>query len=250
MPRRAPNRPAFSLIELITVVGVVMILGLIAFRGGQLLIDTANEAKSASNLRQLGAAVDMYLREHGQRYFAYREWDPEGGLRYWFGTDPASGGGGEGNREILVERGPLFPYINAVGSIDRCPGFDWDNPSYKPKWKDVGFGYGYNRLLSGRPAHLLKRPGDTIVFGTCAQVNTFQSPATPQNPMYEEFYYFDQSIRSAHFRFGNGERALFLFADGRVEALPPAPGTVDGRLPEARIGRIAPSGSLEYLWYF
>ncbi|MGF1483228.1 MAG: type II secretion system protein [Opitutales bacterium] len=243
------RRTAFSLIELIVAIAIVLVLSTLAFTGYRALVESANEAKSANNLRQLGSAVDLYLREHNHRYFPYREWDPDGGFRYWFGTDPGLGTGAEGDREILAERGPLHPYINSVGSIDRCPGFNWDHPSYKPKWRDVGFGYGYNRLLGGKISHRLKRPADTIVFGTCAQVNTFQEPASPTNPMFEEFYYFDQSTASAHFRFGRGERALFLFADGHVDALPPAEGTLDGRLPEARIGRIAPVGSLEHLWY-
>jgi prepilin-type processing-associated H-X9-DG protein len=77
------------------------------------------------------------------------------------------------------------------------------------------------------------------VFATCAQINTFQAPATAKKPMVEEFYYFASSESTVHFRVGG--QAMVGFADGSAGYLPMMPGTLDHRLPDANIGRIDPN---------
>jgi prepilin-type processing-associated H-X9-DG protein len=84
-----------------------------------------------------------------------------------------------------------------------------------------------------------------VVFGDCGQINTFQSPASPDNPLLEEFYIINESFKTVHFR--HGKHANFLFADGHVAGLPMEPGTRDSRLKAETLGRIAPAGSLRYL---
>lgn len=245
-------RRGFTLIELLVALSVVAVLGALSLGSIHKTLDGAKAAACVHSLRQLGMATTLYLAENNQRFFYYRRGRPDGTLWY-FGLESGSWLDGEGTRNLDATKGPLYPYLRTVGGVEICPGFDYGSALWKPKFKGASWGYGYNVLLGGGvlgrdlPQNLLRvaAPSRVIVFGDCAQVNTFQPPASAAHPMIEEFYVIDQSARTIHFRH-NG-RANFLFADGHVEALEMAPGTLDTRLPEARIGRITPVGSMEYL---
>ncbi|HLS28055.1 MAG TPA: type II secretion system protein [Opitutales bacterium] len=249
----------FTLTELLTAVAIIgMLFSIVVTYVLPAAMNSAKMAKSSSNLRQLGLATHLYLTEHDDRFFPYRQETEEGTLWY-FGLERSGGPSGEGSRELDQTEAPIYPYIEQVGGIEICPGFDYNNALWKPKFRGASWGYGYNVLLgpiyrgdgvaihTGKTLEDLSLPSRVLIFGTCAQVNTFQAPASPSNPMIEEFYLIDDVNRSIDFRFGNGTKALFVFADGHVEALPPYKGEMDLRLPSARIGRITPRGSREYL---
>jgi hypothetical protein len=114
----------------------------------------------------------------------------------------------------------------------------------KPKYRDGNYGYGYNTVLAadanGDPRNALQvqLPSQMVVFATCAQVNTFEPPATEDNPMVEEFYMIDDTEVTVHFR--HGRHALAAFLDGSVRGLSMAadmqPGSQDMRMPSANIG--------------
>ena len=91
----------------------------------------------------------------------------------------------------------------------------------------------------------LANPSKIVVFATSAQINTFQRPASPRNPMLEEFYLLDDREITVHFRH-NGQ-AMVAFADGSVGFLPIDESTRDPRAPQANVGRFAPVGSSKYL---
>ena len=74
----------------------------------------------------------------------------------------------------------------------------------------------------------------TPIFADAAQVNTWQAPASPSNPMVEEWFYIQSGNRMVQFR--HGGLANVLMADWHVEALPPAKGSYHPLLPSARIG--------------
>jgi prepilin-type N-terminal cleavage/methylation domain-containing protein len=260
--RTCGQRPSsgLTLVELLTVIAIIGILfGILVGLIFPQAIQQAKMAKSATNLRQLGTATQLYLIEHDDAFFAYRE-ETEEGTRWFFGLEPnSSRNRGEGDRELDATQGPLYPYLQQIGGVEVCPGFDYNNALWKAKFQGASWGYGYNLVLSpifygngeirrpGKRMGDLPYPSQVILFATAAQVNTFQAPASPSNPMLEEFYYIDDIQRTVHFRFGNGEKALSVFADGHVRGMPPHPGTLDPRLPEARVGRLAPRGSLLYL---
>jgi prepilin-type N-terminal cleavage/methylation domain-containing protein len=250
---------AFSLIELLAAIAIIAVLfSLLATQVLPRAVEAGKMAQSTSNLRQLGFATHLYLNDHDERFFPYRREVAEGTLWY-FGLEPNDGPKGEGNRELQRELSPLFPYIQQVGGVEVCPGFDYHNALWKPKFRGASWGYGYNILLGpiyrgdgvaihpGKNYESLSSPSRVLIFGTCAQINTFQGPASPQNPMIEEFYLIEDSFRTVHFRFGGGEKALFVLADGHVGALPPFLPEMDLRLPSARIGRITPRGSRDFL---
>ncbi len=91
----------------------------------------------------------------------------------------------------------------------------------------------------------IAHPAQVILFGDCAQVNTFQAPASPKNPLLEEFYMIDETYKTIHFRHGSCANMLFL--DGHVEKFQMYPGTEDARVAGESVGRITPVGSTQYL---
>jgi len=64
---------------------------------------------------------------------------------------------------------------------------------------------------------------DWTTLADAAQVNVFQDPASPDNPLLEEFYYLDDETGqpisnyqpNGHFR--HSQRANVTFCDGHVE---------------------------------
>jgi prepilin-type processing-associated H-X9-DG protein len=75
-----------------------------------------------------------------------------------------------------------------------------------------------------------------LFLADAAQVNTFQAPASPERPMLEEFYYVSVDEPTAHFR--HDGRANGVFCDGHVDSEPPLVGSLDDRLPAAKVGRL------------
>jgi len=247
------RRSAFTLTELIVVIAIIGILVGLILPVLSRIRSSMWRGVCAHSLQQLGAAGASYRAENDGHFWKFRE-DRKDGVAWWFGFEPAASFGmKEGQRFLDLSRGPLGPYVIAGGGVKTDPAFLQFQPRHKPKFKNGNFGYGYNALLGGgvmglKPAarqSQFTRPAEVVVFATCAQVNTFQPPATGKNPMIEEFYLIDQRERTVHFRFGG--KALAAMMDGSVRELPMDPTTLDPRMPEAQIGRFAPAGSSLYL---
>jgi len=236
---------AFTLIELLVVIAVTATLvGLLMPVISQVKIASAR-AISVRSLDQLMVGGRLYLNDHNNTFWAYEQAVP-GGAQWWFGFETsASLGMPEGQRTCDYSQGPLGPYVIASGGIKTDPAFLQYSPRLKPKYQDGNYGYGYNIVLasdsSGNPRNALQvqQPSQMIVFATCAQVNTFEAPATPANPMIEEFYLISDTQTTSHFR--HGGQALAAFLDGSVRGLgmdtDMQPGSLDMRIPSANIGR-------------
>jgi prepilin-type N-terminal cleavage/methylation domain-containing protein len=236
---------AFTLIELVVVVSMIAVLAVLTLSVTSSVHGTFESATCIHSLQQLSAATELYLEDHSHVYFPYVQNTAEGKLWY-FGLEPwGSVGQAEGSRTLDTTKGVLAPYLDKVGQIAICPAFPYNSALWKPKFKGASYGYGYNIFLGYERTTMLQHPSQIIVFGDCAQVNTFQAPASPKHPMIEEFYMIDNAYQTVHFR--HGQVAEFVFADGHLEALPMEKGTLDTRLPEANIGRITPIGSMKYL---
>ncbi len=202
--------------------------------------DTARTAVCTSQLRQFGMAAQMYWDDQEGCAFRYRGPSTNGGDVYWFGWLEK---GAEGARRFDPSQGALWRYLPAA-RIQTCPALPARSARYKPKATTAAGGYGYNLTLSA-PADApavriasLARPTEMVTFGDSAQVNTFQAPASPANPLIEPFFYLSTNEPTAHFR--HGGLAAVVFVDGHVARSDPEPGTLDARLPEARIGRLPP----------
>jgi len=114
------------------------------------------------------------------------------------------------------------------------------------------FSYGYNFYLStptGKPpinVSRLRQPAQTALFADAAQVNNFQAPASPSNPMLEEWYYLDletnyssaNNYPNGHFR--HLQKANVVFCDGHVGSETFVPGSIDPKLPSQFVGQLRP----------
>jgi prepilin-type N-terminal cleavage/methylation domain-containing protein len=235
---------AFTLIELLVVVAIVAILISVLLPAvSQVKIATAR-AISAHSLSQLMLSGRLYLGDHNNELWPYEQ-ATSTGEQWWYGFETwQSVGMPEGERTCDYSRGPLGPYAIASGGIKTDPAFLQYSPRLKPKYQDGNYGYGYNTVLAadsrGKPRNALQvaLPSQMIVFATCAQVNTFEAPASAKNPMIEEFYMISDKETTAHFR--HGGEALAAFLDGSVRSLSMTadmkPGSQDMRIPSANIG--------------
>ena len=247
------NRRAFTLVELTVVVVVVAVIFAIAMPVIRDIQFTSWRGVSTHSLRQLATAGAAYLAEHDGEFWKYRE-KTEKGVVWWFGFESRdSMGRREGTRTLELTEGPLGPYAIATSGVKSDPAFMKFKPRHKPKYANGNYGYGYNGHLGGgalgrEPLARLAQighPANVVMFATCAQVNTFQPPASRDKPMVEEFYLIDAYNTTVHFRYG--DKALAAMVDGSIRELPMDPVTRDPRMPEANIGRFAPLLHTKYL---
>ena len=83
----------------------------------------------------------------------------------------------------------------------------------------------------------LAAPAHLAFLADSAQVNTFEAPASPKNPMFEEWYYIDnETDQPTHGQFRHQQRANVVFVDGHLGLEQMVPGSLDQRLPAQRIG--------------
>src|SRR5436190_5649771 len=238
-------RRAFTLIELLVVIAIIAILAALllpVLRGSK---DAAKRIQCASGLRQLGLAAQMYFDEHDGETFSYRipQADTATGQGFWFGWLE---NGSEGERVFDARQGPLYEYVNGLG-VEICPSLNYASGHFKLKAKGAAFGFGYNLHLAStndRPPiniNRVRNPSETVLFADSAQINDFQPPASPDQPMLEEFYYVDAvegsiSYPNAHFR--HQERANVVLLDGHVERERMVAGSLDEKIPGEHVGRL------------
>ncbi len=263
-PSKMRSQAAFTLVELSVTVAILLVLASLSLSAGKKVYESASLAVSANNIRQLAAGGINYLSEHNQTYWPYKYTDPvTRDVTWWFGLEKrASQQLAEGQRDFDAALGPLGGYIPKGLRPD--PSFSMGAAAFKPKYRAGYIGIGYNSEIGGgmreeyrstspgmaeewKLAHNLQLPdpAKTVIFATCAQVNTFQPPASSNKPMLEEFYAIDRAETTVHFR--HGGKAMVSFADGNAGFLPMEESTQDTRSAAAKVGRFAPRGSLKYL---
>jgi len=229
---------AFSLIELLVIVAVIGILAGLLLPALSRTKESARQAICVNNLRQLGLAAQLYWDDHQGRTFRYRTGSDANGDTYWFGWIER---GPEGQRKFDRTPGALWPYLGGRG-VELCPALDYKMAEFKLKAVGAAYGYGYNIHLSTpstQPAFKISdahTPALLAFLADAGQVNTFQPPASPDHPMLEEFYYISTNEPTTHFR--HSGKADAVFADAHIQPLPPAPATLDSRLPKLIIGQL------------
>jgi prepilin-type N-terminal cleavage/methylation domain-containing protein/prepilin-type processing-associated H-X9-DG protein len=230
----------FTLVEMLVVCGV---LGILAGLVLPVLVKARHYAhlvKCTANLRQFGIATHLYWEDNRGECFKYVHGQTNYGVIYWFGWIAP---GVEGERDFDRTKGALYPYLLGTG-VEICPGLNYAMAQFKLKARGAAYGYGYNLCLSRAPkappflASNIRRPSQTALFADAAQVNTFQWPASIENPMLEEFYYISTNTSEATVHFRHNDRAGVVFSDGHAERQLPQPGSVDSRLPGQVVGRL------------
>lgn len=229
----------FTLVELLSCILIVSILTALMIPGLQGARVSASKAVAAHTLNQLRVAGETYLTENNNIYWPYRAVVSDG-VQWWFGLESfASLDSAEGTRTLDGTRGPLGPYIANTTALKTDPAFWWYGATLKPKYAKGAFAFGYNNTLAGRNRLSVENPGQVIVFATCAQVNTFQAPASDARPMIEEFYMINDTQVTMHFRYN--KNAMVVFANGTIDFVPMDSSSVDSRMTKANIGRLSAS---------
>ena len=238
---------AFTLIELLAVMVILGVLMTLLAPADLAVKRQTTLATSSSALRQLSIAAQTYLGENNGRFFRSRE-NLTNGVQWWFGFESASSPKTEGRRVLDKSCGPLGPSI--ADSAGTVPDFAFTSmgASFKPKFKNGYFGFGVNTELTGGPSgqqtnklrqiNNLDRPGQIALFATCAQINTFQSPASGKNPMLEEFYFFNTTDCANTIHFRHSGNAIVAFADGTQREVLGNRSSFNSRLPSACVGNL------------
>jgi prepilin-type processing-associated H-X9-DG protein len=233
-----------ELLVVIAIIAIVSALLLPALARGKA---SAQRADCASNLRQLAIAMHLYWSDNNGMCFSLKTVSTNGGVIHWCGWIGSAGA--EGERLYDLSLGVLYPFIQ-VSHVRICPSLSITSPQFKLKAKGIVFSYGYNTALSphARPVNSAKlvRPTDTVLFADAAQVNDFQAPASPANPMLEEWYYLDNPTNSSsknyypHGHFRHARKANTGFCDGHVALEQFLPGSIDRKLPGQFVARLRP----------
>lgn len=232
----------FTLTELLVTIVILGAMAAMLVPALGRVLNVADQTACASNLRQVGYALQQYLKDNDGWFFPLRTTEPGGTLWYFGFEAKGSVSAGEGNRQLDRTRGKLYPYLGeSYATVEVCPAFNYYG-AYKAKYSDKWWTYGINyELVSsarGRNRDQIKArdQGRLMLFADAAQVNTWQAPATPRNPLVEEWFYVQAGAPMVHFR--HDGLANVLMADGHVEALPPAPNSFSPKMPNACIGSL------------
>ena len=242
---------AFTLVELLVVMSIIAMLLAVILPALGMARSQAKKAVCASNLDQLGLAFSMYLNDYNRRVFPLAQMGRDNtgqlGIFWYFGFEPGTSFSlPEGRRLLFREYAKLYPYIRQYDSVEICPAFPYGSSKYKPKYNTKWMTYGINSRLSID----LREPGrkvidfdkytggvsNILVFTDSSQVNAFQSPASPSNPMFEEWHYVEP-LGGLFVHFRHNLKANVLFGDGHVSKAPAEKDSFDIRLPGLNIGR-------------
>lgn len=231
-----PNRPhaamdgakakaAFTLLELLVVIAVVMILAALLMPALHSARERARRAYCSQNLRQLHLANTLYAEDHGH-YVAAAADGYGANLQRWHGTRPRIGRPFDG-------RGPLMPYLDDIGMIRRCPSFQGMTDVPNAFEANCG-GYGYNNLgvgstitrnrdnlheavRRGMPPDAIQNPSRTLMFADAAFPQPYHHPTHLIDYSFIEPQTFPggwDAMPSLHFR--HGGHVNLVWCDGHV----------------------------------
>lgn len=241
------TRSAFTLIELLVVIAIIAILAAILFPVFAQARESARQVQCASNMRQLGLAMRMYITDNDETWFPSVHLDYRDGFapqQNWLGYDNNNfgiDGGMYGHvfepAKNPIRQGAIDAYIKNDG-IKRCASMphQWQS-SYAINWFSPGFvtqwyPYEYSpvaKTMESNPDGSLsttaatdaevERPAQMLILWehlARANVCNFLQPydwlqSPPSGPGYE--------FLKEHFHFLHRDGANAAWADGHVKRI-------------------------------
>ena len=205
MPKQAAGGGSgFTLVELLVVIAVIAVLAALLFPVLQSARHKAWETTCASNLRQLGLAVEMYVQDHDERF----------PTSYTAASDP-----------YASWREAVQPYIRNRGILT-CPAWEHRGEKASELPPELQATYAMNAWLSppnltalggaaGMPAALsaVSKPAGTIMLCDAGYSNV---PVALDFDHYLALGMQEQVLPTER----HHEAANFCFVDGHVKKLP------------------------------
>ncbi|MFA6286503.1 MAG: DUF1559 domain-containing protein [Opitutaceae bacterium] len=240
------SRPrAFTLIELLAVVAIVGVLAALVVGSVSKIRDAARRSTCASNLRQIGAAFQLYAADNKGLYpaprmatYPYPVTPPGGGSYTKQNPPPGVNPSGENwqveiSRYVVRDQNYIWDVKDIYGqaNIAHCPSYDlFFNTAAKMSSQSnistAGYGMNVNLNVNGSNysgttwgkentlrfrAIGLTYPATTILVGDSA--NFFITLPWTADPSFLDGY--GNAAPKRH-----GATANYLYADGHVAALP------------------------------
>lgn len=127
--RNLQARRAFTLVELLAVIGIIVVLAILLVSGSKVAIERSRQGACVGNLRAIGAAMNLYVAEYGMFPAHYDKLDPVQRNSIWYHKLLNNG--------FLNSESVLFCPSSVNRPKDKAMAVQWG-----------GIGYGMNLALS------------------------------------------------------------------------------------------------------
>lgn len=211
------DRRAFTLVEVLVVIAIAAILTALLFPAIAGVREKANGAKCASNLRQIGAGLMLYVADHDGALIPGAVASQDGGLTLWFNALDAYMGNQEEGRIENFDSGRRPAWQQCPSKVFKemdhfSVGYGWnyfgDNAGHDGFGLYPGDAGGSSRLSE------VTKPAKTFIIADSKDINVAPEAT------YQNIYLYPPPSTNQRASRHSG-RGNYLMVDGHVESLPP-----------------------------